>query len=195
MAHSRWSLFVALIPLVAGVLIGGCGAPPRTSQLRASDIEFATTEVSQQLAESEFLRTRTATSPVVVLQPRPMENLSDNRLSRGDQWAAMSMILMNPSVFEMLRSKNVQILVPLDSRYDATRAGITSTVPSGAPTHVFQPVLRSITRAGSEGSKPEADTRKDLFLMEYSITELQSRRVVWGGQTSFARVAHGKLID
>ncbi|MGD9691141.1 MAG: hypothetical protein AB7K52_11535 [Phycisphaerales bacterium] len=194
----KQSSAAAAAAIVLGAFIGlgsaGCSGPPQTSRLRGSDLELATTEVTQQLAESPFLSGRSASSPVAILQPRPMENLSDNRLSVGDQWSAMSLILMNPNVFQMLRDKNVQLLVPRESRRDATLAGLSSTAPAGdAPTHIFQPVLRTITRGGGGESKDAA--RRDVYLMEYTIAELPSRRVVWSGQTTFSRVAHGSLID
>lgn len=208
-ARVRSKPAAAAMAALGAMIACGCAAPQaRTTQLRAADIELSATEMAQELADSEFLRGRTAESAVAVLQPRPMENLSDNRLSRGDQWAAMSMILMNPSVFEMLRAKNVQVLVPVESRFDAARAGFATNQPSvlaaagggstGEPTHIFQPVLRSISRGGggdARAGRGAADTRKDLFLMEYTITELASRRVVWAGQMTFARVAHGRLLD
>lgn len=214
------------------VTLGGCAAPPRTTLMRASDLEMSTGEIVQQLAGSEFLRARLAANPQgaasvpastaatppigvsavtnagastgagpvasvpeIVLKPVPMRNESDNRLSRGDQWAAMSLVLLDPNMLALLRQANIRVQMPLLESQRIARAGLTINEPPSreAPTHLFTATLRSITR-GEQGGKDDAG-RRDTFLWEYQILNATTREVVWSGSNRFARVARGSFVD
>lgn len=191
-------LSVALVVLTAG--LGGCSSAPRTTLLGPSDIELNTVQVAEQLASSDFVLNRPADAPPVVLHPEPMENLSDNRLSSADQWAAMSRVLFDPRVIELLRAHNVRVQLPRLKCDDLARAGVEASVETEAerPTHVFRSRLTSMTRAGADSGEEVTSSsarRKDWFTFEYTIVDLQTRQIVWNGSTELARSAHGSFID
>lgn len=186
--------------MVIGLMVAGCGAPPaRTTLLRPSDMELNTQQIAEQLAASEFLRDRAADQgEPIILQPERLENLSDNRLSAGDQWVAMSRVLLDPRMLELLRSKNVRVQMPRLRSDAVARAGLTINEPEAqvAPTHLFRGTLRTIARAGGgQDVASESTQRRDTFQFEYTIVDARSRQVVWGGQSELARRAFGSLID
>jgi len=196
--RSILGLAVLLLPVA-------CAPRPelRTTLLRASDIETFSADAVQQLASSPFIASRGPDAPRLILQPQPMRNLSDNRLSQGDQWAAMSKVLFSNQMLALLASNNIDLQMPAIETTRLARAGLTRAEPPATvpPTHAFTATLRSIARAedakardpGATGAR--AGGRKDTFLVEYAIIDLASRRVEWTGQSTLARIAHGSLID
>lgn len=204
-ARPRLGSRCAILGLAALLLPSACApkAELRTTLLRASDIESFSADAVQQLASSPFIAARGPDATRIVLQPQPMRNLSDNRLSQGDQWAAMSKVLFSNPMLALLASKNIDLQMPAIETTRLARAGLTRAEPPATipPTHAFTATLRSIARAddakardpGATGAR--AGGRKDTFLVEYAIIDLASRRVEWTGQSTLARIAHGSLID
>lgn len=188
---------IAFACMLIGVFGAGCAAPQRSTLLRGSDIQLSTQRIVDQLAASEWLAGRTQSSPRAVLRPERLENLSDNRLSQGDQWAAMSMVLLNPRMLEMLRSKNVIVQMPTLRSEAIARAGLTINEPAAQllPTHLFRGRLRSLSRAGSAQVDSDRVQRRDTFIFEYAIAAVESREIAWSGQTELSRLAHGSLVD
>lgn len=183
---------------------GACSPSPadRSTALRGTDLVLTTDTVAQQFASSDFLRARTAEAAAqspILLRPDPLENLSDTRLTPGDQWAAISRVLFNNNMIALLREKNIAVQMPPLATEGLARAGITINEPPAtiAPTHIFRSRLRSLTRAGSAAGSlaSQATQRKDTFLFEYTIIDLQTRAVVWSGSAELARLATGSVVD
>ncbi len=181
-------------------------APPpaadRSTALRGTDLVLTTDNTVQQFASSEFLRLRTAETGAqnpIILRPDPMENLSDTRLTPGDQWAAISRVLFSGGMIDLLREKHIAVQMPPLATEGLARAGITINEPPAAvaPTHVFRSRLRSLTRAGAAAGSlaSQQAQRKDTFLFEYTIIDLATRAVVWTGSTELARIATGSVVD
>ena len=190
--------------LLLTLLLAACGpsAADRSTALRGTDLVLTTDTVAQQFAASEFLRARTpeaAARAPMLLRPDPLENLSDTRLTPGDQWAAISRVLFNNQMIALLREKNIAVQMPPFATEGLARAGVTINEPPAAiaPTHVFRSRLRSLTRAGSAAGSLAAQSsqRKDTFLFEYTIIDMETRAVVWSGSTELARVATGSIVD
>ena len=183
------------------LLIAGCaGTPaPRTTLLQARDIESTTTDVREALASSEWLATRSSTSDPALLQPQPLVNISDNRLTPGDEWAAMSRVALNPAILDLLAGKNIRVQMPalVNDRLGGVSAQSIEPAASIAPTHLLSATLRSLTRAADQRGRlsGESTVRKDTFLVEYTVTDVRTRTVVWSHTSRFARVAEGSLVD
>ena len=179
----------------------------RSTRLRAGDIELAVAEVKQDLAESAFITSRDKASTKVRLVPSEMENLSSDRMSRIDRWSAVSRVLFDPSMQQLLATKNVDLFMPRDAALLLTRFGTVSDrdarvapisideSPDFSPTHTFAGKILSITRAASQDANAPADQRQEVVRVEYSIIELASRKVEWSGAHEFKRTASGLLID
>lgn len=200
--HTACPLWWATLPLLFVLAACAPSAADRSTALRGTDLVLTTDTVAQQFAGSDFLRARTpeaaARSPML-LRPDPLENLSDTRLTPGDQWAAISRVLFNNGMIGLLREKNIAVQMPPLATEGLARAGVTINEPPAtiAPTHVFRSRLRSLTRAGSAagGLAAQGAQRKDTFLFEYTIVDLSTREVVWTGSTELARVATGSVVD
>jgi hypothetical protein len=212
-----------VLGVVLGAGLGGCagggigGGGERTTRLRASDLDIAVAEVRESLAASAFLSGRTGESPVIRLVPSELENLSSDRLSRIDRWAAVSRVLFDPGMKRLLASGNVELLMPRDGALLLTRYGLAvdpdarvapvgmDESPDFAPTHVLDGKVLSITRgvAGAGGgggggagtAESPTDVRQDLVRVEYTIVDLSTRRVEWSAAHEFKRAASGIVVD
>ncbi len=200
---------VALMSFTGCIALTGCGPTrARTSTYTAADMDIAVVEIRDKLASSPFMSTRSSDSPSLVFQPNRMENLSNERISRVDQWAVVSRVLLDPSMLEMLGSKNITVtLPPVGERITNSYLSAGTDADSGAnltfapqsnllPTHMVDARFSSITRASSEDEDGGlADVRKDLFLMDFTIFMVRTREIVWAGSVEFARVAEGLLAN
>jgi len=144
---------------------------------------------------------RTAQSPVIRLVPRGLENQSSDRISTADQWVAVSRVLFDPGMQRLLAEKNIILQMPPDEMARVRR--VSGLVAPGSvevredpepATHVLRAVIRSLTRVGSE-TDTRANRRKEVFVVDYEITDVTTRQIVWTAETTFARIAHGLVAD
>lgn len=180
-----------------GLALGACASGSgQTTYYSAADMQEAADAVRQQLASSDWLAERDETAPRIVLQPTNLRNRSSERITSTDRWAAVTRLLYEPSLQRLLRERNVAVLLPESAPLEAERFA-SEEAPAGKalePTHALNAVFQSVRRAGSKGEGP-ADTRKDVFRVEYTIVNLETRETVWEGESLFARTAHGLLVD
>ena len=179
--------------------VGGCATPGavKTSRLGVAEMRGAWSEVAQKLAESPFLAGRTASSPRIVLVAAPMTNLTMERLSRADQVVIVDRLLFNEGVQQMLRERNVAVIVPPEE-YERMQRFLASphTIPmEDRPTHVLNTLVESVTRAGAVKGAAGASGRTDTIALNFTITEIQTGRIEWSGRWEFQRTAHGLLAD
>lgn len=189
---------VACVAVAASVVLSGCGAgKPRSSALRAADMEMSCAEIQSQLAASPFLAQRHAESPEVVLVPGAMENRSYERLSRLDRFGATVRMLNDPLMRELFARTNVRVIEPPDDTGVYKGLGLVADGSTGtlAPTHIVNATFGSVQRQASGTAAKTSDFRKDLFLIQFEVVNVGSREMVWSGSFEFARVAYGELID
>lgn len=176
-----------------------CESVPRTTRYQAADIDLSVESIQQQLVEHPFIQSRDESSPPIRLMPFELENQSNERLSRVDQWAAVSRVFLNPDVLELLGEKNIHVVMPPDATHRLEQFGVDGlrdrTVDRELATHAIRAVFMSSTRVAGDGSGDVADARRDDFLIDYSISEVDSGRMVWSGAVEIARYAHGVLAD
>ncbi|MEZ6243532.1 MAG: hypothetical protein R3B57_10875 [Phycisphaerales bacterium] len=201
----------AAIVLIAalGLLphMSGCAQSPRrgaTTRFTISDIEYTSAELSAQLAAAPFLQGRAPDSPEIRLMPGEFRNVSNERIGEADRWAMISMILYDPGIFELLRSKNVSIVMPEQRKRLFERFAIAQEIPGQTPptivfgensiaTHAINTTFLSATREATDTAG--TDERKDLFLIQTEIIDLGTGAAIWSGQTRFARVARGVILN
>lgn len=189
-------------PLVLALLLApalaGCAATPRASdRLDITEFTGAWPNAARSLAESSWLAGRTADSPKMVLVQAPLKNLSMERLTRADQAGLVDRLLFAEGVQQLLREKNVRVVVPPDE-YARMQKYLTAPhviVMDDRPTHVLNTTVDSIVRTKGTTSDAGAFGRKDAVSINFTITALQSSEVLWSNRWEFVRRAEGLLAD
>ena len=202
-----------LMGVLSAALVCGCASTARrggeTTRLTGSDVLEAADELRDQLATSEWLASRTTGEHLPVwLQPTELENRSSERLTRGQRLALVTRVLYEPGVLELLRERDIAVLMPPtdesalrpllppqdQARYDRLTARGQVYRPT-EPTHLPSGRISSISRAAAVRGFGPADERKDVYLVDLTVSDAETREVVWTGSYTIARVASGLLID
>jgi hypothetical protein len=187
------------LAIAAFIAASGCATGPKTTRYQAADFEFATGEVVQQLLAHSFIQSRDEDSPPIRLMPFELENQSSDRLSRVDQWAAVARVFLNPDVLALFSEKNIDVVFPEDAVRRLDQFGVDEAAERRSArepaTHAIRAVFMASTRTAGEREGDVARARRDNFIIEYSIAEADSGRIVWSGQTEYSRYAHGVLAD
>jgi len=165
-------------------------------------MEYSVEEIREKLAASDFLGSRTAEDPPIVLMPGLLLNRSADRISNVDQMAAVTRLMFEPSIFAMFRDKNVRYVLPSVERWRLTRYEVLGTgVTEGEilanqerPTHFLNARFGSLTRTGADNAD-KANNRKDVFRIEFAIVNAESGEFVWVDSVEFARISRGTLAD
>ncbi len=193
------------VTLSVAALLGGCATSwfgrtddgARSTRLTGADLAEAGDAVAQQLADAEFLRGRTPDSEPIRLVARQLDNLSSDRIPIAEQWMAISRVLSDRGVQELFRTRSVVVQLPPERVEMLSDAGFEFPAlrPEDRPTHELRAEIRSATRAGSSTGDRGADVRKDVYLVTYSIVDLEQRTLVWEGSSEVAREAFGLTLD
>lgn len=180
-----------MAPACAGRTDGGA-----STIYRARDLQQASAELRQQLAESAWLGGRGPASPVIALLPDQLDNRSNERLSPGEAWATVGRLLFDPNMQALCRERHVEVYMPPERLPGLRQAGIDAPPEvSSAATHFLRGTFRSATRVASLSGAGVSDLRTDTFLLDLSAVERESGRVVWTGTYEFKRWATGTLAD
>jgi hypothetical protein len=187
----------AFVPFVIVLALLGCRSPGRTTVLTHDDLDVATREMAASLAASSFLADRAPDSPPIVVTINKVENLTSDIIPPAEQWMTMARLQGSLPIRQLSRDRNIRFQIPPERRRLVEGAG--GRVPPEqqqqyVPTHVMTALFRSSTRTGRDG-KGHVDVRQDYYLLQYQITELQSRQIVWEDAFEFKREASGLLID
>jgi hypothetical protein len=187
---------LATIILLSG--LAGCEYAPKASRLRPADLILASEEAGRSLLAGPVLASRSADSERLVIRPEAAINLSSDRLSRVDRWGITTRILYQGGVVEQLRDRNVIVVAEREvvrgylDRYDMTGG---REVASGLQaTHVLASQVRSLTRAGSAG-QGVADTRTDTYIIDYTLQDVATGKIVWNASSTLKRVGLGRVAD
>lgn len=198
----RCRAWLAGVAVVTGGAPAGCtlwprDAEPRSTRLTAADLAEAADAVTEQLARSELLAGRNSASPPMRLVLRQLQNLSSDRIPVPEQWVAVSRVLADAGMQELLRARNVVVQLPSERVELLRGAGVAfpDLRPEDHPTHELRAEIRSATRAGSTLGDGRADVRKDVYQLAYSILDLTTREIAWEGAGEVAREAFGLTID
>jgi hypothetical protein len=185
--------------LACGVMLGGCEYAPKATRLQPADLMLVSAEAGRSLVSSPVLAGRDASSPRMVIRPEAATNLSSDRLSRVDRWGITTRILYQGNLVEELKNRNVIIVAEREvvrgylDRYDMTGG---REVASGLQaTHVLASQVRSLTRAGGAGGEGVADTRADTYVIDYTLQEVASGKIVWNASSTLRRVGVGRVAD
>ncbi len=195
------AIAVATVVGVAGLLAGCEGGGPKTTRLQAADLQVAAGSVAEQLAASDFMKTRGPDAPPILLALEPATNASSDRLSRVDRLGIVTRVAYSPAMQDLFRAKNVGMRVYQQDegtirRYGMGDPAVMASLRAGEkPTHLMRAEVRTLTRQAGEGAKNPAALRSDTYLINYTIVELQTGRVQWSGDYDFQRFARGLTAD
>lgn len=186
--------FCVALGLLAGAL-GGCGSPPRSTRLTAGDFDVTTNEMIASLAASDFLAGRGPDSPPINLVINKVQNLTHDSIPEPEQWMFVAKVANSMPIQDLSRRKNIRIVLTPEKVQMLRDEGFdVDSRPPLEPTHVMTATFLS-ARRGGRNREGMTDARSDLYSMEYSITDLQTRQRAWEDRFEFQRQARGLLID
>jgi hypothetical protein len=191
--QSMLGMWVTLAAAAAGG--GGCAASQgQNTRLTDDDLLVASNRMVESLAASDFLEGRTPASPPVVVVTNKVENLTDQIIPQGKQWATVLRVQNALPVQEFSKQHNIRFVVPPEREDMAQGSGVPVADGGGLqPTHVLTATFTSAARVG--GKKDLIQARQDYYYLEFRLSEIQSRELVWADAFEFKRQATGTLIN
>lgn len=188
------ALMSAALTLTGALALPSCVAPTRTAgqstTITSADLTEVTTEITERLKASDFLRDRSADSPPLTITLRKVVNYTSDVLRDNDRWYLMYRVLDSFSVRSLSQEKNIRIVIPAERlaelKAEVPEAG--DVVSRAAPTHVMDAVFRSVTAAAGAA-------RTDYYYCQYRVTEIASGEVVWSDRFEFKRAAVGRAYN
>jgi len=186
-----------LVMIVLAALAGGCASTPRTTRIQYHDFQATTEEMKASLAASDFLAGRTPRSPPAAIVIRKVENLTTDIIPIGQQWMWMAKVADSLPIRAMEREKNI-VMVVEPERFESIRkmgfAGLLEA-PTITPTHALMATFYSAERAPAVIAGKPTKRRANYYYLQYQLTDIQTREVVWSDAFEFQREAKGTVID
>lgn len=167
-------------------LLCGCQVQ-RSSRLTVDDIALLGDEVAADLAQSDFLRGRTADSPRIALIMSPAENLSSDIFTDGELWMIVAQLRASLPIRTLMQQHNI---VMIDPRIESPQP-----LSQTQSLHTLSATVRSLRRAAAVEQADQTDHRAETYQIEYHITDLQSRATRWSQTFMIRREAKGVLYD
>lgn len=182
--------------LMAGVFVG-CAPAERTTRMTAADLIESTELMAQSLRKSNWLAERDAASPTAVVVINRVQNLSSDVIPLSEQWMVVARVRNQLPLVELAQQKNVRFVITPERQRMLSDMGFDAEMGDTTleATHVMTATFLSAARASRDLAKGLTDRRTDLYYLEYAITGVDSREVVWTDRFEFQRQAKGLLID
>lgn len=184
------------IALAAALLaLAGCGTPGQTTRLRASDFEQSTQAMVQSLGKSAFLADRTPQSEPAYIVINRVQNLTTDLIPEAEQWMLVARVQGSLPMQQLAKQKNIRFLIPPERQPMLRDAGYKEELPTGPEaTHTMAATFRAAPRKVTN-DEHYVGRRQDYYLLQYSLTSIRSREIVWTDQFEFKREAKGLTID
>lgn len=182
--------------LALSLCLTACAARPQSSRLTNADFDAATNAIAQSLRSSDWLTGRTADSPPIVIVIDRVDNRMDEVLSTAEQWMYVARVANSLPLTTMQRDRNIRFIIPPE-RHTTIPGSSLENSEGLTPTHLLAATFMSSPRGGSSenASGGMTNLRSDFYYMQYTITTLPSRAIVWQDTFEFQRQAQGRLID
>lgn len=166
----------------------------RTTTIQQDDFDVATAEMAQSLAQSAFLNDRAPDSQRYTVVINKVFNRTSDVIRSSEQWMLMSRVAASLDRSILRRERNIVFQVPPEHGALVEGSPEVQNVDRPIPTHVMSAEFRSAGRAG-RNKQGYIDVQASSYLLEYKITEIKSRELVWSDKFEFKREASGLLID
>ena len=182
---------------ILAVLLPACAAAPRSTRLTQADFTDMATDLAQKLRESDFLKNRGQDSQPIVLTWDKVENLTQDILTQGEQWAIMQKVRDSAGLVQLGKEKAFTLVIPASLKTEGEQRVGGSTFEEGfagsrAPTHRLDATLRSATRSAASLT---AGARTDTYLCDFRVTVLSDGQLVWSDTVALKRAAAGLSFD
>ncbi|MCX5658448.1 MAG: hypothetical protein NTW19_01845 [Planctomycetota bacterium] len=175
--------------------LASCATPGQSTRLRASDFEQSTKLMVASLGKSAFLADRTPASEPVYIVINKVQNLTTDLIPDAEQWMLVARVQGSLPMQELRKQKNIHFLIPPERQPMLRDAGYKEELPTGPEaTHTMAAVFRAAPRTVTN-DEHYVGRRQDYYLLQYSVTSIRSREVVWTDQFEFKREAKGLTID
>jgi len=174
------------------------GGGPQSTRLQASDFNYTVNRMAESLRSSDFLADRGPDSEPAYITIRQVENLTSDIIPERERWMLMERVQAALNKRELAERNNIRFQIPPEHRQDLDddpRAAEAARQQMPETTHVMKAVFMSSKRAQRNKEHRHVERRQDYYYLEYSITALESRNVVWTETFEFKREAAGLAID
>lgn len=176
-------------------MILACATTPRSTRIQLDDFNAAAAKMAQSLASSRFLAERRPDSPRIIVTVNKIENLTDDIITPAEQWMFIERVRTTLPIETLRKQKNITFQIPVEQQRMLARDGFDVDPFAGPkPTHVMKAVFLSAPRM-VRNDDDNINRRQDFYYMEYTITDLNTRQLVWSDTFEFKREAVGLLID
>lgn len=184
---------LAFILAVAVSGLSGCSSKGETADLTQSDMDMTVSEIAASLARSDFLTERNKNSAPIVIMIEKVENQTAEVIKPAEQWMMMARVCGSPQVAGLFPTKNVTFQIPPE-RWQLLSEPYRSQPPTVRATHTMTAIFRTAVRdARNQAGFVNAQTRHNM--LQYQITDLTSRKILWQDEVLISRQAKGLLID
>jgi hypothetical protein len=181
---------------LAAALVTGCATARGSTRISSADFNDTVQAMVASLAASGFLADRHERSPQVRIVTNRVLNLSSDVITPAEQWMLIARVQSAFGVQELSQRRNIVFQIPPEEIELLRRRGFDSPLnPEHAPTHLMTATILSSTRAAADPREGFATLRKDFYLIEYVIVDLETRQTAWRDRFEFARHAAGLTID
>jgi len=181
---------------LAALMLVGCRSGPSSTDFTQDDLDTAVNEIAASLAASDFIAGRTPDSPRIVLVTNQVRNLTDNIMTTSERWMTIARLQSTMPIRAMADQNNIVFVLPPERVEDLRQSGFDEPLPTGLePTHVMTATFYSAERAAREAGDRITSIRQNFYYLEFSITDLEGREVLWSDAFEFGRAARGNIID
>ncbi len=178
------------------LVLTACTSTPTSTRLTQDDLDVTVNEMAASLSGSDFLAERTTDSPQIVIVTNKVQNLTDDIIPVAEQWMLVARVQSTLPIRAMSDQKNIKFVLPPERVAEMRLRGFEGEMPAGLePTHLMSATFMSSRRAGRRDKAKITTTRTNYYYLEYSITGLDDRQVIWTDAFEFKREAFGKIID
>lgn len=182
--------FFFAILAAALLVLAACASTPTNTRLTGDDFDVTTHRMAESIAASAFFTERNASSPPVYVVINKVENLTSDIIPPAEQWMLMARIQGALPIRQLGKNNRVYFIIPPERESMATSGGYKGDfnhAPAGiTPTHVLKAVYRSSTRTVRD-SDGNVKRRQDYYTLQYQLTDITGREVVWTDSFEFKR--------
>ncbi len=181
-------LFVGWLGVASGCAVRAGGS----TALTTDDLQSTSAELAEKLKSSEWLRNRTNDSTPVVIAVASVQNLSNDLISKGEQWYLITRVRDSLPISALRTDRNISFVIPAEQLQNvdpsATESRALVTPGGRRPTHEMTATFRSSRRAAGLN-------RTEGYDCEFRITDLTSGELAFVDTVGFKRTGYGRSYD